>query len=326
MPDFFVDTILSGSYNYNFDKFKEKINSGGGSIRRISHVDRVGGNAVNVAQALGKIGVSTTLSTISEDKYVKLLNSAFESNEKVELSVKKGKNGRTTSIEFMDKGKMANVMLSDVGDISRFNSKMIKEAAWKRISEADAVIQTNWSSNNHGSELAESVFNKTKRNCLKMIDPADIEGREKEFETTIKHLTNNGKIDVLSLNNNEASILGKITVNRKLEQDYDIKSIKDLASKLSDELSLRIDLHTPKGSVSAKGKEIDAKKAFSVKQISVTGAGDMWDAANTTGYLLKLTNQQRILLANYYASIYISKQDGIPPTLKEVISSIKKQE
>ena len=79
MPDFFVDTILSGSYNYNFDKFKEKINSGGGSIRRISHVDRVGGNAVNVAQALGKIGVSTTLSTISEDKYVKLLNSAFES-------------------------------------------------------------------------------------------------------------------------------------------------------------------------------------------------------------------------------------------------------
>ena len=29
MPDFFVDTILSGSYNYNFDKFKEKINSGG---------------------------------------------------------------------------------------------------------------------------------------------------------------------------------------------------------------------------------------------------------------------------------------------------------
>ena len=75
-----------------------------------------------------------------------------------------------------------------------------------------------------------------------------------------------------------------------------------------------------------KGKEIDAKKAFRVKQISVTGAGDMWDAANTTGYLLKLTNQQRILLANYYASIYISKQDGIPPTLKEVISSIKKQE
>ena len=74
MPDFFVDTILSGSYNYNFDKFREKINSGGGSIRKVSHFDRVGGNAVNVAHALGKIGVATTLSTISEDKYIELIN------------------------------------------------------------------------------------------------------------------------------------------------------------------------------------------------------------------------------------------------------------
>ena len=221
---------------------------------------------------------------------------------------------------------MTNIMLSDVGDISKFNSVMIKEFAWKRISEADAIIQTNWASNSYGSELAESVFNRTKKNCLKIIDPADIEGREKEFEVTIKQLVNNGKIDVLSLNNNEASILGRITVNKKLEQNYGIEDIKDLASKLSDELSLRIDLHTPKGSVSAKGKEIDANKAFRVKQISVTGAGDIWDAANIAGYLLEVSNQQRILLANYYAAIYIGKQNGIPPTLKEIISSIKETE
>ena len=114
------------------------------------------------------------------------------------------------------------------------------------------------------------------------VIPMDGDGEDRPEE--IKQLVNNGKIDVLSLNNNEASILGKITVNRKLEQDYDLEDIKDLASKLSDELSLRIDLHTPKGSVSVKGKEIDAKKAFSVKQISVTGAGDMWNAANTNEY------------------------------------------
>ncbi|TLX69861.1 MAG: carbohydrate kinase family protein, partial [Thaumarchaeota archaeon] len=54
----------------------------------------------------------------------------------------------------------------------------------------------------------------------------------------------------------------------------------------------------------------------------VTGAGDVWDAANILGYLANLEPRERLLFANATASLYVGNSNGIPPTMREVLSLV----
>ena len=164
MPDFFVDRIIKLNSKEEFiDMLTEKSKSGGGSIRGVPTSDAKGGNAVNIAYCLAKLGAKVTLFTMS-DKFgstmLEHLFSRFADN--VCLRILKGKHGLTTSFEFLnEKGFEANVMLSDTGDIVNFGPERINSREdLKRLDNADAVVVVNWASNLKGYAASRTCFQK----------------------------------------------------------------------------------------------------------------------------------------------------------------------
>ena len=104
MPDFFVDRIIEV---VDYPKFvsdtRKKILAGGGSMRGYTSIDVKGGNAVNVAYCLAKLGVNIDLYTIADKIGTSILQSVFDAfGTMVNLHIKKGKHGLTTVFEFLD--------------------------------------------------------------------------------------------------------------------------------------------------------------------------------------------------------------------------------
>ena len=77
------------------------------------------------------------------------------------------------------------------------------------------------------------------------------------------------------------------------------------------------------GSYWSNGKEVEFVKSFQVEPKFVTGAGDVWDAANLLGYLANLNSEERLGFANAAASLYVGNSQGIPPTKDQVLSFVR---
>ena len=78
MPDFFVDRIIRlESKEKLFESLTEKAARGGGSIRGVPTMDVKGGNAVNVAYCLAKLGVKVTLFTVADEIGGTIIRQAF---------------------------------------------------------------------------------------------------------------------------------------------------------------------------------------------------------------------------------------------------------
>lgn len=108
--------------------------------------------------------------------------------------------------------------------------------------------------------------------------------------------------------------LGKISKPEETK-----KLVLDLANKSS----LSIDLHTTAGAYWTDGKDVEFAKPFPVDPILVTGAGDVWDSANTVGYLAMLDPKDRLTFANAAAALYIERSDGIPPIMNEALNLVR---
>jgi ribokinase len=98
---------------------------------------------------------------------------------------------------------------------------------------------------------------------------------------------------------------------------------RKLVLELAKRTSISIDLHTSIGSYWSDGKEVDFIKSFPMQPKFVTGAGDVWDAANLLGYLANLDSSERLGFANGAASLYVDNSQGIPPTKDEVLSFVR---
>ena len=105
---------------------ENKIRVGGGSVRGLNSVDIKGGNAVNVAYCLARLGAKVDLFTVADKIGYSVLNSTFKKfNSQVNLHIKNGKHGLTTIFEFTNPSfAVSNVMLSDVGDNSNFGPEL----------------------------------------------------------------------------------------------------------------------------------------------------------------------------------------------------------
>lgn len=210
MPDFFIDRIIKlKSKEELFGAVFEKAKHGGGSIRGIQTKDVKGGNAVNTAYCLAKLGMRVTLFTVTDEIGTAILKTIFSKfGDKVNLQISYGKHGGTTAIEFLnEKGSKVNVMVSDVGDNADFGPERVtSEEHLKVLDIADAVVVMNWGSNLKGTQLAEYVF-KNSPKYFHFLDPADIESRKEEFLQSLKDL--NETIDVLSINENECNSLAR---------------------------------------------------------------------------------------------------------------------
>ena len=316
LNDFFLDRIIKiDDITKLFDLISQK-KSLGGSIRNIPQMDLKGGNATNVAFALARLGAPVSLITMANKTGSQILQNAFSEFPKSSLYIIDGKPGMTTSFEFITNGSVVNIMLSDLGDNKNFGPEKLGSNEQNVIKNADAVIVTNWASNENGTELSKFVFEKS-LNSLHFLDPADIQTRQDEFKIAISELAPN--LDSLSLNENECNLLLKQFGLKNITEENETKK---LISELSQKTSVSIDLHTSFGSFWSNGKETAFAKSLHTVVKFVTGAGDVWDAANILGYLANLEPKERLLFANATASLYISNSNGIPPTMQEVLSLV----
>ena len=243
-----------------------------------------------------------------------LLKETFSKFKKASLYVIDGKPGRTTALEFQNGNNIVNIMLSDLGDNENFGPEKIGKKEQEALGNASAVIVTNWASNKKGTELARFVFEKSK-NAIHLLDPADLQTRAKEFKETLGKI--GSSLDSLCINENECNTL---LAQHGLGKISGTEETKKLVMELARKSSLSIDLHTSNGSYWTDGKEVKFAKSFPADPILVTGAGDVWDAANIVGYLAKLDSSERLVFANAAAALYITNKEGIPPTMDEALS------
>jgi ribokinase len=317
LSDFFLDRIIKIQNIATLYDLISKKSQQGGSIRGIPQKDLKGGNATNVAYALAKLGVPVSLITVANKTNSHLLQETFSEFSNSSLFLIDGKPGITTSLEFSNNGRPVNIMLSDLGDNENFGPEKLGQKELDVIKNADAVIVTNWASNEKGTELCKFVFGSSEKS-LHFLDPADIQPRPGEFKEALYELASS--LDSLCLNENECNILLK---QFDLENISNEENTKKLVSSLSEKTSITIDLHTSNGAFWSNGKETEFVKSIPTEVRFVTGAGDVWDAANILGYLAGLDVKERLLFSNAAASLYVSS-NGDPPTLQETLSFVTK--
>jgi ribokinase len=257
----------------------------------------------------------------------KIANSVIETTfqkfgENVEIIISEGMQGKTTSMELYENvegDSKVNVMLSDVGDNADFGKARVNtEKHMKILSRADAVIVANWASNLKGTELMKFAFENSPK-ALHFVDPADFQLRKEEFVEILALLSN--KIDVLSINENECNTLGSsLGLGTLLPwQSYSREEIRDAALKLSRKIGISIDIHTKLGSAWSNGKESEVVPAIRSEIRTLTGAGDVWDAADVVAYLAGLDPRDRLTFANAASSLYVRNHSAESPSLEEVV-------
>jgi len=325
MPDFFVDRIIRlESKEKLFGAIDEKARAGGGSVRGFPTSDIKGGNAVNVAYALARLGARVTLFTVADDVGSAMLRQAFaQFGDRAALRISAGRQGCTTAFEFPDGESRANVMVSDIGDNECFGpDRLNSQDELAILKKADAVMVVNWASNLKGTELADHAF-KSSPSALHFIDPADISTRSQEFRDALFKLA--GVTDCLSINENECDLLANaLGLDALLGPGYGPDQVKAAARKISESVGITTDLHTRAGSAWSNGKEVEFAHAIKVEPRILTGAGDVWDAADIVGYIAGLDPKERLLFANAASSLFIREPTGEPPAMNKVFELIER--
>ncbi len=332
LPDFFVDRIIQISDIDSLTKIMlNKIEVGGGSIRGLNSIDIKGGNAVNVAYCLARLGISIHLFTVADSIGYSILNSIFQKfYPKVKLHIKNGKHGLTTIFEFTHSSfSVSNVMLSDVGDNRNFGPESIESSEILSIlKSSSAVVLTNWASNLRGTDLLKHVFSNSP-NALHFLDPADISERQLEFVNELKN--NSNLISMLSINENEYLQIANTVLkveganilnNERIDQITPFILCKSV-SFLSNFFKIKICIHTMIGSVLSDGFNTVFVESISPSKINiVSGAGDAWDSAFLFGHLLKLTSEEKLCFANLYASLYLENTFNDAPSLQNILNHL----
>jgi ribokinase len=325
MPDFFIDRIIRlESKEKLFDALAEKAKRGGGSVRGVPTADVKGGNAVNVAYCLAKLGVRVTLFTVADEIGAGIIRQAFSQfGDRVTLRISAGKCGLTTAFEFPHEDTRVNVMMSDIGDNASFGPERIdSEADRALLKNADGVMVVNWASNQKGTELAEHAF-RNSPSAFHFIDPADVETRKKDFCNSLEKLA--GMTDCLSMNENECNSLADVLgLGHVLGSAYGADEVRLAAKKLAEKIGISTDLHTKAGAAWSNGRESVFVHTIRVDAKNLTGAGDSWDAADIVGHLAGLDPQERLLFANCCASLYVRDTQGEPPTMNKVFELVER--
>lgn len=325
MPDFFVDRVIRlESREKLAGALEEKAKNGGGSVRGVPTMDIRGGNAVNVAYALAKLGAKVTLFTVADEIGSAMIRQVFSQfGDKVTLRIAKGRHGYTTAFEFPHSDSRVNVMVSDIGDNANFGpDRMSSKEDQAILKNADAVMVLNWASNQKGTELAEYAF-KSSPSAIHFIDPADISSRKQEFRDALFKL--GAATDCLSINENECDHLANaLGLDAQLGPSYGPDDVKRAAAKIAESVGITTDLHTRIGSAWSNGKEAEFAHAVKVEPKILTGAGDVWDAADVLGYIAGLEPKERLMFANAAASLYVREPMGEPPALNKVYELIER--
>jgi len=233
----------------------------------------------------------------------------------------------TSSLEFIFKGRLVNVMLNDPGSVSNFGFNELDQKDKELIKSSDFVCVFNWAQNLKGTNLIKKVFTLLKKDGKgkSYLDTGDPSYKKNKIKDLINEVMKKPIVDVLSINENEALQYASFFDKKILKHKLKLEEKAFLGAKiLHEELSLRIDLHTSKYSASFMNGESYIVPSFKVKPLRVTGAGDVWNAANIYGEALKLKPEERLLIANALACSYISSLTVKTISLKNLITFLKR--
>ncbi len=333
MPDFFLDRLINLKWSpTEFSNLIEDIvKHKGGSLDGIPQTDLRGGNAINVASALANLGVTVTPIVCTSEFGLQQIKYIFQ-NTPLDISHIKtqGKASITTALEFQNQNSKTNVMIRDLGALANFGPANLDKTDFGLIEDADYVCLFNWAGTlRFGTELAQAVFEWTKRlgKGKTYYDTADPTPNVKEIPELTNKVLKSNKVDILSLNENEAVTYAS-QLDETLEQKKGIVKFAELAMEaarvLANHFSARIDLHTSDFSATLKGKVEVVVPTFKVYALRATGAGDAWCAGNILGDHNALSDECRLMLANAVAACYLSDPEGQHPTKQKLESFLDK--
>jgi len=332
MPDFFLDRLINLEWSpQEFSSLVANIaKRKGGSLDGIPQTNLRGGNAINVASALASLGVNVTPIVCTSEFGLQQIKYSFQ-NTPIDTSYVKtyGKASITTALEFSEKNEKTNVMLRDLGALADFGPSNLNESDFILIDDADYLCVFNWAGTlKFGTDLAQAVFGRAKLNGKgkTYYDTADPTPNSKAIPDLIDKILKTDKVDILSLNENEAVTYASL-LDEGMREKRARLSFAELAMEaarvLAQRLHKRIDLHTTEFSATLKGKQEVVVPTFKVKILRATGAGDAWCAGNLLGDHNDLSDECRLMLANAVAACYLSDPDGQHPTKQKLLSFLK---
>ena len=318
LPDFFVDHFLTLSeFESILFKFKEIYQQGGGNFPEIPQKISQGGNSVNTALALARLGFSSHLICKTDQLGLHLLE-YFLGKNGVDISRVKtdGKLAITTALEFGN--RHTNVMIGDTGSVSDFSFDVLDEKDKDLISKSDMICVTTWNLNKNGTKLAREVFRFAKKHNIKtFFDSGDPSPRKNEIPDLFNNVLTDKNLDILGLNENE--LLYYYGFKPKSNED-----IVNAAIELKKKLHARIDLHTANFSCTVDKKCTIVPTLDIDKKYRSTGAGDAWNAGDIFAEIIGLNDDERLFFASSVACYYISSIEPVHPTLNDIVKYISK--
>ena len=199
MHDFFVDRLVhTSSLSRLAESVVGKANQGGGGVHGISQQDVRGGNAVNLAHALARLGLRTLLITHSDTIHERMLREPFEGLDAV-VRIKPKPPGLTIAFE----GEV-NVMLGHGGGAEDFGPELLDSEDWKALRGARVICSVNWAANKSGTRLLAALRGRLGREKVIFFDPADFRDRLQEFTGLLAVIMKKRLVDWMSLNEHEA--------------------------------------------------------------------------------------------------------------------------
>ncbi len=306
MHDYFVDRLVhTKSVSGLAAEVVAKAAEGGGGLHGITQEEVRGGNAVNLAHALARLGMRTLLVTHSDPVHEPLLRRTFEGLG-TELRVKDAPAGLTVAFE----GE-ANVMLGDGGGAADFGPAMLDEDDWEALGRAKVVCSVNWAANRKGTELLSALRERLGKRKTVFFDPADFRDRPEEFSELLGMMADGHLVDWVSMNEHEGRAAAKALGIGSGDLGGSCKA-------LARRLGVRFDLHASRKSYTSDGDTLASAPVRPVKRRRLTGAGDVWDSGTVYGLLAGMKDSARLSFANRAAGLYVGGADMSPPTLRDV--------
>jgi len=310
LHDYFVDRIVAvDDFARLTSAIAMKAREGGGGIHGIEQREIKGGNAVNLAYALAKLGTRTFLVTHSGPEHESLLRRTFRGLG-VGLSVKRRDAGLTVAIEGRTRGAKVNVMLGVTRGAGDFPPSLLDDDDWAQLAKSRVVCSVNWTANIRGTELLRALRAHIATRSRIFLDPADVRDQLARYADLLRLIKSRNLVDWIGLNEQEARATAKLLGVRG-------KRLGDLCLALAREMNLRVDIHSELESCTSSGSDFVSSRSGLLDPKQLTGAGDVWDAASIHFFLKGKDDLERLTLANSAAAHFVSSGDVEAPTERQ---------
>lgn len=323
LPDFFLDHFVKvDSFKDLLDGLELLAEQGGGNLLGTEQLVRRGGNSVNTASALKRLGLDPVVIVTTDEYGASLMRALVDEDLDLSHVHEDGRLSATVSIEAEHEGRRINLMISDSGSASRFEFSDFTEEDLTAIRGCGLVALLNLNHNEAGSQLASELFEfvKSESRAQTFMDIGDPSSHPEYVKPIVDHVLREGLVDFLGVNENEVIWLTRaLGDTRWSEKASNPDAWLDAALHVSSELEVRIDLHTPYYSSTILDDDVVSAPAFEAHGAITLGAGDAWNAGSIWGYLHRLEPEDRIVLANAVAALYVSSPDVNHPTRTEIV-------